>query len=92
MTEELWEQLGHSESIHISSWPVHDEAYLVDEQITIVVQVNGKVRGEIQIASDASEEEVMVQAKAHEKVASYIEGNKLKKEIYIKGRLVSFVV
>ena len=92
IAEELWQQLGHKESIHLSKWPVHDEKYLVQDTITIVIQVNGRLRGEVQVASDAGEETVVAAAKANEKVAGYLEGQTIRKTIYVPGKLVNFVV
>ncbi len=92
ITEELWQQLGHKDSIHQSTWPKYDEQYLVSDTMTIVVQVNGKVRAQLQVASDASEEQVIVLAKTDQKVLVHIEGKEIKKTIYIPGKLVSLVV
>jgi leucyl-tRNA synthetase len=92
ITDELWEQLGHDSSIHVSSWPKYDEQYLKSDTMTIVVQVNGKVRSQLEVASGASEEEVIAAAKADQKVAGYLEGHEIKKNFYVPGKLVSFVV
>lgn len=92
ITEELWSQFGHEDSIHISEWPKYDEKYLTSETMTIVVQINGKVRAQLEVATDASQEQIIEQAKADEKVASYLNGQEPKKTIYVPGRLVSFVV
>jgi leucyl-tRNA synthetase len=92
ISEELWRQLGHKDSIHLSEWPKYDEKYLVKETVTVAIQVNGKLRGEIEVAADASEETVVEAAKANEKVASYLKDNTIKKTIYVSGRLVNFVI
>jgi leucyl-tRNA synthetase len=92
ITEEIWESLGHQSSIHISNWPLWDEKLVAEEIITLAVQVNGKVRSEIVVAADVSEAEAITAAKADEKVAPYIEGQKIKKQIYVPGRLVSLVI
>lgn len=92
ITEELWEQVGNKGSIHQSEWPVHDEQYLISETMTIVVQVNGKVRAQLEVATDATREQILESAKANDRVASYLSGKELKKSIYIPGKLVSFVV
>jgi leucyl-tRNA synthetase len=92
MTEELWQQLGQNESIHTSTWPVHDEKYLVEESMTIVVQVNGKVRANIVVANDSSQEKVIEAAKSNEKVAGYLGGHDIKKTVYIAGKLLNFVI
>jgi leucyl-tRNA synthetase len=92
ISEELWEMLGHEESVHISRWPDWDEELVKEELVTLAVQVNGKVRGEILVSTDISDEEAIGAAKADEKVAEYIKGKHLKKAIYVRGRLVSLVV
>jgi leucyl-tRNA synthetase len=92
ITEELWQQLGHNESIHLSPWPSYDEKYLVSETMTIAVQVNGKLRAELELAANASEEQVVEAAKSNQKVAAYLAGHEIIKTIYVPGKLVNFVV
>lgn len=92
IAEELWQDLGGQGSVHVSNWPVHNEAYLQSDTMTIVVQVNGKVRAQLQVATDASKENILAAAKADEHVQSFISGKALKKEIYVPGKLVSLVV
>lgn len=91
IAEELWQDLGHSLSVHVDTWPQVNEAYLHSEHITIVVQVNGKVRSNVQVAADAAEEAVVAAAQADPKVADYIKSG-IKKTIYVPGKLVNFVV
>lgn len=91
MANELWAQLGNEGLVQQASWPVWDESLVVDDVITIAVQVNGKLRGEIQVAKDADPEEIKAMALAHENVARFVEGEP-KKVIYVPGRLVSIVV
>ncbi len=92
ITEELWQQLGHKDSIHISEWPLWDQKYLVADTMTIVVQINGKVRSQITVASDAPEEEVNKLVLADAKTQAHIKGKAIVKTIYIPGKLVSLVV
>jgi leucyl-tRNA synthetase len=92
LADELWEQFGHTDSIHVSEWPSYDEQYLVSDTMTIAVQVNGKIRGQVKVASDATEEQVVDQAQKDEKVAGYVAGKDIKKTVYVPGKLVSFVV
>jgi leucyl-tRNA synthetase len=92
MSEELWHQMGHSTTVHKDTWPEYDEKYLVQDKVTIVIQVNGKLRGEIQIAADASEETIVTAAKAHEKAATYLKDQTIRKTIYVPGKLVNFVI
>jgi leucyl-tRNA synthetase len=89
--EELWAQMGEKESIHLSSWPVHDEKYLEKTEINIVVQVNGKVRANIQMPADASKESIIETAQTNEKVAPYLKENDIRKTIYVPQKLVNFV-
>jgi leucyl-tRNA synthetase len=91
ITDELWEQFGHKDSIHATDWPKYDETFLVSETMTIVVQVNGKVRAQFEVPSDAQEAQIMETAKADPKVATYLEGKTLRKSIYIPKKLVNFV-
>jgi leucyl-tRNA synthetase len=91
IAEELWEQLGKNESVHMSDWPKHDDKYLQSSEMTIVVQVNGKVRANVEVPADANKDAILEAAKAHEKVAGYIKDG-VKKEIYVPNKLVNFVV
>lgn len=92
ITEELWGQLGHQDSIHTSTWPTYDEKYLTSDTTTIVVQVNGKVRAQLQVAADAPQEQIVEQAKTEAKVQAQIAGKEIRKTIYVPGKLVSLVV
>ena len=92
IAEELWQQLGHDSSVHTSTWPVHDDKYLIQYTITIVIQVNGKLRGEINVAVNADEATVVAAAKANDKVQVYIADKELGRTIYVPGKLVNFVV
>lgn len=91
IAEELWQDLGHTESVHISPWPEHDERYLLTEKINIVVQVNGKVRANIQVPAEADENTIIETAKNDENVSNYLTGG-IKKTVYISKKLVNFVV
>ena len=92
MTEEMWETLGFEGHIFQSVWPEYDEAKTVDQTIEIAVQINGKMRSAVQIAKDASQEEALAAAKQNEKIASILEGKTIRKEIYVPGRIINFVV
>lgn len=91
MTEELWSQLGHDGSIHQTTWPAYDEQYLASDTMIIVVQVNGKLRSQLEVASDASKEDILAAARADKKVADYVQSEP-KKSIYVPNKLVNFVV
>jgi leucyl-tRNA synthetase len=92
LAEELWQMLGEKDSVFKAEWPKYEEKYLVEDTIKIVIQVNGKLRGEINLAPDTAEAEVLAAAKAEPNVAKFIAEGKLLKEIYVKGKLVSLVV
>lgn len=90
--EELWSYLGNEGSIHISNWPVHEEKYLASDTIKIVIQVNGKVRGEIEIDKATDKQTIIASAKDVEKVRQHLQGKEIAREIYVPGRLVNFVI
>lgn len=92
IAEELWHEIGTEKSIHTSKWPQYDKKYLVQDEITIVVQVNGKVRANISMPADVSEEAVISEAKADKKVQEHINKKQVRKTIYVPGKLVNFVV
>jgi leucyl-tRNA synthetase len=90
--EELWQRLGHGESLAHRAWPVADPAYLKADVLEIPVQVNGKVRGKIQVPAEAAEAEVIEIAKADQNVGRHLAGQSVKRAIYVRGRIVNFVV
>ena len=92
LAEELWERLGHSESIAFAPWPEADEQYLRNDTIEVAVQVNGKMRGRISIPAEATEEQVIAIARSDENVARHLFDKELKRSIYVRGRIVNFVV
>ena len=91
ITEELNESLGYK-PICESSWPEYDETKTIDEEITIGIQVNGKLRGEITITKDDSEEVIRNKALANENVLKHIEGKEIVKVIVVKGKIVNIVI
>jgi leucyl-tRNA synthetase len=92
ITEELWAEVGHKESIHLSKWPVYDEKYLKQDTITIAIQVNGKLRSDVKVPADATEDMIVEAAKKEPKASGYLKDQKIRKTIYVPGRLVNFVV
>jgi len=92
MSEELWERLGHTDLVARAEWPAYDEALLVEEEVTLAVQVNGKVRSRVTVPADADEAAVREAALADEKVAKYVTGREVKKVVVVPGRLVNIVV
>jgi leucyl-tRNA synthetase len=91
ITEELWEKLGNGYSIHQQQWPEFDENLTKDEVIKIAVQINGKVRGLIEVTPETSEESAMELAKSDEKITKYLE-TEPKKVIYVKGKILNIIV
>jgi len=91
ITEELWHELGNDSFIHSQKWPEFDKNLVVDESVKIGVQVDGRVRGVIEISKNASEAEVKKMALELPKVREYIDGREIAKFIYVPGRVVSIV-
>ncbi|SKA83343.1 leucyl-tRNA synthetase [Paucidesulfovibrio gracilis DSM 16080] len=90
--EEIWEAIGHQGVVSEQPWPEYDEAALVTEEVTVVAQVNGKVRGKITVARDADEESVKAACMAVENVARYLEDKTVVKVVVVPGKLVNIVV
>jgi len=92
ITEELWHQIGHNDTIHVDHWPKWNEAYLQSEEITIIVQVNGKLRAKMEVSKDISADQIKQQALSQDNVVRFIEGKEMKKIIYVPGKLVNIVI
>ena len=97
IAEELWEQLGRKfpgfeGTADAQPWPIHDEALLVDNEVEIVLQINGKVREKLVVPKDASREEIEAAARSHEKFSAHLAGRETIKVIAVPGKLVNFVV
>ena len=89
--EELWEGLGHTGGIERAGWPTFDTAAVVDEELLIVVQINGKLRGKVVVPADAAEAEVKDAVLADGKIRSSLEGKTIRKVIYVPAKLVNIV-
>ena len=92
ITEEIWEQLGHTKTIANESWPTYDESKIVEEEKEIAVQVNGKVRATIKIGINEEEDSIKEKALSEENVKNHTNGKEIVKVIVIKGRIVNIVV
>jgi len=92
ITEELWEMMGREKRLVETSWPVHDETVAAEEEITVVVQVNGKLRGKVVVPADESDERIKELAVKDKKVGRFLEGKKPLKVIYVPKKLVNIVV
>jgi len=92
LAEELWEGTGHSYSIHNQSWPSWDKELAKDEEITLVVQINGKLRDRISVPASITEADAKQVALEREKIKAYLGGKNIVNIIYVPGRLVNMVV
>jgi len=92
IAEELWEALGHDTSVFLADWPGYDEAMILEDEIVMVVQVNGRVRGRIQVARDAGEDVVLERAMADESVQGFLGDRPIRRKIVVPGKLVNLVV
>jgi leucyl-tRNA synthetase len=92
IAEELWERLGHEESVFEAAWPTFDPELAADEVVTVAVQVNGKLRGTVPVAPDATEADALAAALADPAIARHVGGGKPRRVIYVPGRLLNLVV
>ncbi len=92
MTEELWHELGHTDSIHLSEWPKYDESKLVADQVIIMVQVNGKVRGQFNASPNLSEKEAINQATTLPEVQKWVGDKSIARAIFVPQKLVNLVL
>jgi len=92
LTEELWVRTGHPYSIHNQSWPRWDEELAKEEEITLVIQVNGKLRDKVTVPVSITEAEAREIALSRERIKAYVQGNSINKIIYVPRRLVNIVV
>lgn len=92
VAEELWSQCGREGSVHVSDWPSHDDAYLIEDTIKVVVQVNGKVRTTIELPAAATKDEMQEAALANERVQDFMASAEAKRVIVVPGKLVNIVV
>ena len=90
--EEIWQKLGHTDTIAYESWPTYDEEAVKEDTIEIGIQINGKVKGTVSLAVDEDKDSALAKAKAVDSVASFIEGKTIVKEIYVPGKIVNIVV
>ncbi|MCA9562976.1 MAG: class I tRNA ligase family protein, partial [Myxococcales bacterium] len=90
LAEELWAALGHSETLAYEAWPQADPKLLTDDEMTIPVQLNGKVRATLKVPVSASKDDILAMAKRE--VSSELEGKQMVKEIYVPGRILNLVI
>ena len=92
ISEELWKRLGSQPSVVTAPWPCYDSSKLVEDQVKVVFQVNGKVRGDASFVKGTSQQEVVEHAKADAKVAAHLSGKNIAKVVYVPGKILNFVV
>jgi len=92
IAEELWQQLGHTEQISAAAWPDYDRNAVVDDEVLVVVQVNGKLRSKITVAAGTDEDVLKAQALADEKIQPFLQGVQVRKVICVPGKLINIVV
>ena len=95
LAEELWTNvLGNPFSVHQQEWPTYDPRKLEEKMTTIIVQINGKTKGKIDIESDKAnvKDAVILAVKREERVKKYLSGQKIKKVVFLPGRLINFVI
>lgn len=91
MSEELWSKLGHGESIAYEAWPAYDEAKMIDDEVEIVIQINGKVKAKLMVPADAKKDLLEQIAMGDDKVKEQIDGKTVRKVIAVPGKLVNIV-
>jgi leucyl-tRNA synthetase len=92
IAEEMWEILGHGKTLAYESWPTHDEKYLVEDEVEIPVQVNGKLKAKIKVPAKADKDTIQAAAEADGAIKGQLEGKNVVKVIVVPGRMVNFVV
>ncbi len=92
LAEEIWSKTGHPYSVHMQEWPKFDTKLLVDDEIEIPVQINGKIRGKITIGTDSSEEDIEKKIISEKPFSKYLAGEQIKKFIYVPKKIVNIVV
>ena len=92
ITEEVWSLIGNIESIHTASWPVYDSTKIVSEEVTISVQINGKLRATVKVQLDSDKDSVTRIALADDNVSKYISDKNIKNKIYVKNKIINFVL
>ena len=90
--EEIWERLGHAPFVSDAAWPVAEEDLMQEDEVTVVVQVNGKLRARLNLARGVDRDTALASAREHEGVARFLEGKELRKVIHVPDKLLNLVV
>ena len=91
LCEELWEQLGHTDSVFASRWPEFDEEHIRQNKVVIAVQINGKVRAQLSAFAGISQKEVSAMALAQHNIQIHLHGKEIRKKFYVQDKILSFV-
>ena len=91
ISEEIWDRMGNNDSVHLQNVPKYDDLYIISEDITLVIQVNGKVRDQVKVSNAIKEDEALRIASESEKVERFLVGKTIRKKIYVQGKLVNIV-
>ena len=92
LSEELWQLLGGKNLLSTESWPTYQEEKMYEEEVEVIVQINGRVRSKVVVSRGASKEEVLAQALQDEKVQSWLNHGEIKQSIYVPDKLINLVV
>ncbi|NQU83177.1 MAG: leucine--tRNA ligase [Parcubacteria group bacterium] len=92
ISEEMWQNLGNEKSVFLESWPKYDKDLIRDEEIELIIQINGKLRDTVRVSADISEEDARELALASEKVKKHLENKEIKKVIFVKSKLINIVI
>jgi leucyl-tRNA synthetase len=92
LAEELWQLLGHGQTLAYEPWPTYDEAMIKEDTVEVPVQVNGKLRGRIQVPAGTDRDALEAAARSDSRIAELLEGKKVVKTVVVPGRMVNFVV
>jgi len=92
LAEEAWQQIGCEESLSYTPFPIAEERYLQDEVVTYVVQIDGKLRGRLELPKDKGEEEIFEAARGHANIKHFLEGQKIAKVFFVPNKLLNIVL
>lgn len=92
IAEELWQRLGHADSLAYEPWPEAEEQYLKDDMIVLPIQINGKTRGKLQLREGSGEDEAFAAVVQEKHFEKYLSGHTVRKRIYVPGRILNIIV
>jgi leucyl-tRNA synthetase len=92
LAEEVWEKLGHNSTLAYNAWPKFENSLVTEDTVTLSIQINGKLRGTLIVDKAAGKDDIIAQARKTDGVEKHLEGKEIVKEIFVPGKIVSFVV